>query len=137
MLKTILYIIGLLLFQSCSIFIPFKNLPKPDGEFIIGTDIFILEDDTRDELFTSDPSDYRKIVVQVWYPSSEVSDSIYPYLDYPDLRVSYIAKQIGKPESMIKHIGDIKANAYYNTRPVKEELRRLLMQIHQFMFKIQ
>ena len=72
----------LILFNGCSVLIPFKNLPKPDGSYSIGTDVFIMEDKNRSEFFTDDTSDYRKIIVQVWYPSIVLTDSIYPYLDY-------------------------------------------------------
>ena len=34
--------------------IPFKDLPKPDGKFLIGTDILILEDVNRTESFTKE-----------------------------------------------------------------------------------
>ena len=61
---------------------PFKNLPQPDGQYIIGTDVLILEDFDRQEFFTDYLDDFRKIVVQVWYPANSKTDSIYPYLDY-------------------------------------------------------
>jgi len=101
--------------------IPFKNLPKPDGKFLIGTDILILDDVNRGELFTQETNDSRKIVVQVWYPSLEKSDSLYPYLDYPDIRVPYISKRLGVKESLIGHIQTIQANAYYKSKPIEEE----------------
>ena len=100
---------------------PFKDLPKPDGKYIIGTDIFILEDFNRNELFTTDLNDFRKIVVQAWYPAINKSDSIYPYLDFSEIRIPYIAKRVGIPEKMIKHIGNIKANAYYKALPMNKE----------------
>tara|TARA_Y100000590_G_scaffold129887_1_gene148406 strand:- start:2819 stop:3907 length:1089 start_codon:yes stop_codon:yes gene_type:complete len=100
---------------------PFKNLPKPDGNYIIGTDVFILEDFNRDELFTPNPNDFRKIIVQAWYPAIDQSDSIYPYLDFPDIRIPFIAKRVGISEKMIKHINNIKANAYYKALPINKE----------------
>ena len=63
-------------FTSCSLILNFQDLPKPKGEYIIGTDIFNWEDTYRDEWFTKDKIDSRKIVVQVWYPASEKSDSL-------------------------------------------------------------
>jgi len=121
MKKIILYTIIFFFLQSCSVMIPFKDLPKPDGKFLIGTDILILEDVNRAESFTKELNDFRKIVVQVWYPSSEKGDSIYPYLDYPDIRIPYISKQLGVKERLIEHIGKIQANAYYKSKPVKQE----------------
>lgn len=121
LIQILLYTLTLFLFNSCSILVPFKNLPKPDGVYNIGTDVFILEDINRSEFFTTDSSDYRKIIVQAWYPSKETTDSIYPYLDYPNVRIPFIAKRMGVPKSIIKHIGDIKANAYYKAKPINKE----------------
>ena len=56
------------MFNSCSVLIPFKNLPKPDGNYSIGTDVFIMEDKNRSEFFTDDTSVYRKdIKVEYYY----------------------------------------------------------------------
>ena len=100
---------------------PFQNLPKPNGQYIIGTDVIILEDINRKEEFTKNDDDYRKIIVQAWYPAITQTDSIYPYLDFSEIRTPYIAKRIGVPEYMIKHINEIKANAYYRALPINKE----------------
>ncbi len=121
MKKLSLYIIGIFFLQSCSVMIPFKNLPEPDGKFLIGTDVLILEDINRPEIFTEKTNDFRKIVVQVWYPSSEKSDSLYPYLDYPDIRMPYISKRLGVKQRLIEHIKEIQANAYYKSKPIEAE----------------
>ena len=73
MKKISLYIIGKYFLQSCSVMVPLKDLPKPDGKFLVGTDVLILDDVNRGESFTKEINDSRKIVVQVWYPSSEIS----------------------------------------------------------------
>ena len=78
-MKSLLYLF-FFLFSSCSLILNFRDLPKPEGEYIIGTDVFTWEDTYRDEWFTKDKIDTRKIVVQVWYPASEKSDSLYPYM---------------------------------------------------------
>ena len=57
--------------------------------------------------FTENPNDNRKIVVQIWYPAAEHGDSIYPYIDYPDIRASYISERLGIPEFMIKHFSTV------------------------------
>ena len=120
-MKFLLYIGFIFIFQSCSILIPLKDLPKPDGNFIVGTDIIILEDKNRLEYFTEDKNDFTKIVLQVWYPAIEKTDSIYPYLDYQDIRVPSIAKRLDVSEKIIKHISDVKANSYYKARHIDEE----------------
>ena len=61
--------------------IPFKDLPVPTGEFNVGTRIYNWKDETREEWFTEEEGDIRKIVVQVWYPSLDVADEKMSYLD--------------------------------------------------------
>jgi hypothetical protein len=121
MKKIILYILCIILLQNCSVLMPLKDLPKPDGNYIIGTDIFILEDKNRLETFTNDIKDYRKIIVQAWYPAIEPSDSIYPYLDYKKIKVPYIAKRMEVSEKLIKHINSVKANSYYKAKAKNNE----------------
>tara|TARA_Y100001970_G_scaffold3377_1_gene3898 strand:+ start:17616 stop:18767 length:1152 start_codon:yes stop_codon:yes gene_type:complete len=121
MKKIILYISSIILLQNCSVLMPLKDLPKPDGKYIIGTDIFILEDKNRLETFTNDIKDYRKIIVQAWYPAIEPSDSIYPYLDYKKIKVPYIAKRIDISEKLIKHINSVEANSYYKAKAKNNE----------------
>ena len=70
MKKIFLYIVSIVFIQNCSVFIPLRNLPNPDGEYIVGTDIIILEDKNRFETFTKETDDYRKIIVQIWYPAT-------------------------------------------------------------------
>ena len=111
----------LLIFNSCSLILNFQDLPKPKGEYIIGTDLFMWEDTYRDEWFTKDKIDSRKIVVQIWYPASEKSDSLYPYLDNRNLRIEAISKRIGKSKVFIKPIGNVKGNSYFKAKPVDKK----------------
>ena len=103
---------------SCSILIPLNDLPEPQGNYIVGTDIFSWEDTSRDEWFTKDKIDSRKIVVLVWYPAEVSSDSLYPYKDNAEIRLEALSKQLGVPAFIMKHVKDIKANAYYKAKPI-------------------
>ena len=119
--KIFLYIICIIFLQNCSVLIPLRNLPNPDGKYIVGTDIIILEDKNRLETFTEEIDDYRKIIVQIWYPATEASDSLYPYLDYKNIKVPYIAKRLEVSEKIINRVNSIKANAYYKAKPENDE----------------
>jgi len=100
---------------------PIRNLPDPNGEYLIGTDIIILEDEHRLEEFTAETNDYRKIIVQVWYPAIEKSDSIYPYMDYKNIKIPYISKRLELSENIIRRVNSIEANAYYKAKPKNNE----------------
>ena len=121
MIKKILFSFSLLIIYSCSILIPLKDLPNPKGNYIIGTDIFNWEDHSRDEWFTKNELDSRKIVVQVWYPAESISDSLYPYMDNPSNRLDALSKQIGVPAFMIKGVQKIKGNSYYRAKPLNKK----------------
>ena len=109
---------SIILFSSCStiipILIPFHDLPAPTGSFSVGTRVFNWEDKKREEWFTETPDDFRKIVVQVWYPTDEVTGVPVPYLDFAQHRIKPISEQVELPPFMIKHIQDVNSNSYLN-----------------------
>ena len=56
---------------ALSVLLPVFHLPKPLGEFSVGTETFHFIDDDREESFTEQKSDKRELVFQVWYPALE------------------------------------------------------------------
>ena len=117
-MRKIFSVFFVLVFCSCSsiipIIIPFKDLPPPTGSYNVGTRVFNWEDKSREEWFTEEINDLRKIVLQVWYPSIDTASKKMPYLDYADQRVGPISKQIELPKFLIEHIQDVKSNSYLN-----------------------
>lgn len=91
---------------------PFSDLPEPTGPFSVATRLACWTDSSRDETFTPE-QDYRKIVVQVWYPSDlEFDSEPLPYIDSPELRLPAIAKQLRLPRSLISHFADVKTHSF-------------------------
>ena len=86
----------------------------------------LWEDTYRDEWFTKDKIDTRKIVVQIWYPASEKSDSLYPYMDYQNLRIESIANRIGKSKAFIKPVGGVEGNSYFKAKPIDQKFPLIL-----------
>jgi dienelactone hydrolase len=111
-------LMSILLFSSCStiipLLIPFQDIPAPTGSFSVGTRVFNWEDNKREEWFTEKEGDFRKIVVQVWYPTDEVTGVPVPYLDFAQHRIKPISEQVELPPFMIKHIQDVYSNSYLN-----------------------
>ena len=95
-----------------STLIPFDKLPTPPGSYKVGTRNYTWVDTSRYEWFTLIPEDYRKIVVQVWYPVRSVSGMPIPYLDQWQRRNGPIAKQIELPKMLIHSIKHVKSNSY-------------------------
>ena len=124
--KKIFYLLSLFCFNSCALILNFQDLPNPNGPHIIGTEIFTWEDTFRDEWFTKDKIDTRKIVVQIWYPAEEKSDSLHPYMDHADLRVESISKRIGQSKGFIKPIISVEGNSYYKAKPINNQFPLIL-----------
>ena len=124
--KILFPLLILIIFNSCSLILNFQDLPTPKGEYIIGTDVFMWEDTYRDEWFTKDKIDTRKIVVQIWYPASEKSDSLYPYMDHQNLRIESIANRIGKSKAFIKPVGGVEGNSYFKAKPIDQKFPLIL-----------
>jgi hypothetical protein len=51
---------------------PMYDLPNPSGNYLIGTESFVIDDDTRLELYSSDLTDYRRTKIQMWYPAETI-----------------------------------------------------------------
>ena len=111
-------LMSMLLFSSCStiipLLIPFQDIPAPTGSFSVGTRVFNWEDNKREEWFTEKEGDFRKIVIQVWYPTDAVTGDPVPYIDFPQHRVKPISEQVELPPFMIKHIQNVNSNSYLN-----------------------
>ena len=59
--------------------LPVFDLPKPTGDFSVGTKNIYLEDTSRLETITDEPSDFRKLTVKMYYPSDAKLENIYVY----------------------------------------------------------
>ncbi|AWB46578.1 acetylhydrolase [Paenibacillus sp. CAA11] len=60
---------------ALSMVLPVFNLPKPSGEFKVGTEAFHFMDTSRDETYTEDKNDKRELIVQIWYPAAKSGGS--------------------------------------------------------------
>ena len=57
------------------------ELPEPTGNNPIGITYLSFTDQSRPEIFTSDPTDNREITVKAWYPAEPVKDAkMAPYI---------------------------------------------------------
>ncbi len=78
------WLVGMNLALLCSpwVILPFPELSTPTGPFRVGSQIFRWRDNARLEGLTEDPSDYREVIVQAWYPAMGPDrGGRMPYLD--------------------------------------------------------
>lgn len=109
----IVLILAMVLSTMAAIFIPVFILPKPSGKYEVGTQTFYFTDQARDEIFTGNQSDKRKLAVQVWYPAENVKNNSRAYLlsDGKALLKEF-AKAVKIPEFLIDYLAYIKSNSY-------------------------
>ena len=59
--------------QGCavvgSVLVPLESIDPPKGKYNIGTQVYFWTDSSRGEVYTTDPTDYRELMVQIWYPA--------------------------------------------------------------------
>ncbi len=112
----------LLLLNGCTQFsskvIHFSNLPKPTGQYTVGTSLFYWVDSSRTEWYTSELNGFRKMMVQIWYPGVGNSDKAEPYMDRMNERIPAFATNMGIPSFAIHNMTNIKSNSISNIASV-------------------
>ncbi len=102
---------------------PIYEIPAPEGEFFVGTVTFDMVDPNRNEMYgdkVNSTDSKRRIRVQVWYPSDDVSGHE---------RVAWLQDGIKLPRSLasemrlpffaLDHTEKVLSNAYLET-PISE-----------------
>ena len=96
------------------IFFPIYEIPAPEGEFSIGTFTFDLTDPDRVEMYGDSAGTLRRIRVQVWYPSDDVSGYNQEFWLQDGIKLSRsLAKEMRLPFFLLDHTADVLSNAYF------------------------
>lgn len=99
--------------SSLPFLFPVKDLPLPSGDYSVGTRSIVLKDTEREEVFTSDESDYRKLLVTAWYPTGDTSSyERQTYWDQEEEISKAFSKYSGMFEFMYSHLSMSKTNSY-------------------------
>jgi len=100
--------------------LPVPHLPEPTGPYQIGTITLDLTDNSRLELYSSDPDAPRRFLVQVWYPAepSEGAKQA-PWMEHADQVAPAIAAWIDLPGFFLDHIRYARSDAYESAPLVK------------------
>ena len=94
-----------------SIFPVFK-LPELNGDYQVGTRDLLFEFN-RDEIITEKPSDRRKLMAKIWYPSIETSDQRDLYIDEGGRHG--FAQKYGLPDGTFNYLDKIETKVYKGT----------------------
>lgn len=108
--------ISIVISGALMVIFPVYEIPKPTGEFSVGTVTFELTDPVRTEKYgenTDATNALRRIKVQVWYPSDDVSGYEQAlWLQDGILLSRSLAKEMKMPFFVLDHTKDILSNAY-------------------------
>ncbi len=120
-LGTVMFTLVLIVSIVFPLAFPIADLPKPQGSYLVGTRYLSFTDTSRKGIFTA-PNDYRKLAVQVWYPSdSSNGKQVQKWL--PNYKsTNYFAKSMGTID-LFAQMDLSKTNSYLNANLSSKETK--------------
>ena len=107
----------LLIFGSAlSYALPVFELPKPTGPFAVASQYLYVKDESRPESITEAPDDYRELMIEVFYPAAE-STQTYQYLTDEDRKG--FALKYGLPPQTLHYLDGV--NTFVQQDAVTQE----------------
>jgi predicted dienelactone hydrolase len=87
------------------ILLPIPNVTKPDGPYQVGTMTFTLTDNSRREIYSSNPDIPRRFLIQVWYPASpRATDKTAPWMPNASIYAPAISGMLKLPSFFLDHL---------------------------------
>ncbi len=101
---------------------PIFKLPHPAGPYKVGIRYDYFIDNTRAELSTPDPSDFREISAQVWYPAIISEKRAIKYWENAKKKSEIITKFWGGlPSFLFSHFSLVETHSFLNAEISKVE----------------
>ncbi|MEM7380716.1 MAG: hypothetical protein AAF361_05900 [Bacteroidota bacterium] len=69
----------------------YGQLPAPSGNYSVSKLKMLIQDPERPELYTEDLTDYRKLLLEVWYPAKSGGEKI-PYM-HPEIQSAFLKQR--------------------------------------------
>jgi len=94
-----------LLAVALPVLLPVPSLPEPSGPFPVGTLSQELVDPIRKELYSGNPDEPRKIMIQVWYPAGSTAGGARAlWVEHPDIFAPRLAGWLGLRSFSLDHL---------------------------------
>ncbi len=120
-LASYLTVILLAISTTLPILLPVPHIPKPSGNYQVGTTSFQLTDESRRELY-SGKDEPRKFMVQMWYPATpHPDDKPAPWMAQSQVFAPAISTYLHMPSFFLDHLSLVKTPAYLDAPIVKRE----------------
>jgi len=114
--RIILLVVSFLLLTvaiALPILLPIPGFSGTPGPFKVGTFSMELTDNARRELYSGNPSDPRRIMVQFWYPADpRPEDRLAPWMDHPEVIGPAMATYLGLPSFFLDHLKYVRSSAF-------------------------
>jgi pimeloyl-ACP methyl ester carboxylesterase len=102
------------------ILLPIPKIPEASGPYQVGTFSMMLTDNSRKELYSEEPNDQRRIMIQVWYPAEPLPGDLFaPWMDRADLIGPAISRFLDLPGFFLDHLKYAQTGAYQES-PVSQ-----------------
>lgn len=105
-----LTVLGLIAGTALAALMPLRFLPAPTGPHRIGTTVFSVTDESRDEIFLPGSGRRRTLTVQAWYPTDATSGPAEPYLRDPDA-LAGLLDYVGLPHWVLSYLHHAETHA--------------------------
>jgi len=100
---------------ATSLIFPMYEMPEPTGDYLIGTQSFIINDENRLENYGEEVNTYRSFKIQTWYPAQTSEEgALEPWLEDGKIVARALSRDIGLPFFVLDHTANIMSNAYKN-----------------------
>ena len=124
-----------LIIQGCavagSVLVPLESIEPPSGKYDIGTQVYFWTDNSRGEVYTTDSTDYRELMVQIWYPAQGGKNyQKAPHITFPKKSISSIARTAGLPTSFGNHGTQLISSSVFGLSPVQNKKFPLILFSH-------
>ena len=115
-LGIMLGLLVLVLAVSVPALLPVPRVPEPSGPYQVGTVTLVLEDASRKELYSQDPDEARRFMIQVWYPAAPPDGALpAPWMEDARIVAPAIAGWLGLPEFFLDHLELARTSSYAQT----------------------
>lgn len=117
--------------------LPVFSFQAPTGSYEVGTASFMLEDrdrvdtnssktmevaDSKDSTNLTDSTDYRKLMIQVWYPAELDSNAQRaPYVEHISPLLEGVGDAISIPPFLLSHLQYVQSNAYKDAKVAQSQ----------------
>jgi len=114
--------LAILILLTLSIYLQLE-LPAPTGPYPVGQTVLRWVDDSRPEVLTENPDDFREVIALLWYPTEANTGRKSPY--FPGLsEVSKALAESGEVESWkVLGLPFVRSQNLLNASPAKSETR--------------